>query len=207
MNRGGSIVPGGCASWTQKFFFWLFLAFFWLAGYVVAMLWLAGWLCCCSEKKQQKMSDDGQAIFADNVSDFGVDAVPDAALAESVDDDDADDDDADDDAAVAEDLHLVEDPATDIFNEADESPQIDLDVEPTERERLTAIWKTKEKPALNKGSATSTTAHGVKQRHDVSAPVGSWTTRALVDSNPRPAGFNPWPRYCHMDRYSAAPMV
>ena len=32
-------------------------------------------------------------------------------------------------------------------------------------------------------------------------PGHSWIQK------PRPAGFNPWPRYCHMDRYSAAHLV
>ena len=106
------------------------------------------------------MSDDD--LFDDNASDYGVgaqlvDGVPDDALDESSDDSDVDDETG----AVAENLVLEEDPATDIFNEADEPLNEPLyEVEITERQRLTLQWKTQVKRVMNSGKATSTTAAG-----------------------------------------------
>ena len=115
--------------------------------------------------------DDEAPLFRDNV-DYGVGAGVGDALAESDADDEAvDDENVDDETGAAEDLHLVEDPATDIFNEADEPPQQDFAVELTERERLTVQWKKQVKPALNTGKATSKTALGVSKRYDVSVGI------------------------------------
>ena len=117
------------------------------------------------------MSDDD--LFDDNASDYGVgaqlvDGVPDDALDESSDDSDVDDETG----AVAEDLVLEEDPATDIFNEADEPLNEPLyEVEITERQRLTLQWKTQVKRVMNSGKATSTTAAGVQKRYDVTAGI------------------------------------
>ena len=112
------------------------------------------------------MSDDEDVFGDDDVNSFGGNESEGAEDAPAEGVGAAEVGDTADDMLV-----LVEDDATDIFNEADEElPDVSQDIEPTERERLTAHWKAHEKKALNNGKAACTTAAGTQHRRDV--PVG-----------------------------------